>query len=81
MERMLQSRYKATLEKVIQVPKLTIGLAVLAFGISVVLFFGLGRSFLPEFNEGSLVISEVGPPGMSLEESNKVGKLTEQILL
>ena len=41
----------------------------------------MGRSFLPEFNEGSLVISVVGPPGMSLEESNKTGKLIETILL
>lgn len=41
----------------------------------------LGRSFLPEFNEGSLVISAVGVPGMSLEESNKAGKMIETLLL
>ena len=41
----------------------------------------MGRSFLPEFNEGSLVISAVGPPGMSLEESNKAGKQIENLLL
>lgn len=81
LERLLQRRYKSALQKVLRFPKLTIAAAVAAFIISAALFFGLGRSFLPEFNEGSLVISLVGPPNMALEESNKVGALTEQILL
>ena len=41
----------------------------------------LGRSFLPEFNEGSLVISAVSMPGISLEESNKIGTQIESVLL
>jgi Cu/Ag efflux pump CusA len=41
----------------------------------------LGRSFLPEFNEGSLVISAVSLPGISLEESNKIGIQVEKALL
>ncbi|WP_332911869.1 efflux RND transporter permease subunit [Algoriphagus boritolerans] len=49
--------------------------------MSLVLMSQLGRSFLPEFNEGSLVISAVGVPGMSLEESNKAGKMIETLLL
>ncbi|HPI08870.1 MAG TPA: efflux RND transporter permease subunit, partial [Saprospiraceae bacterium] len=40
-----------------------------------------GRSFLPEFNEGSLVISAVSLPGISLEESNKIGTQIEKTLL
>jgi Cu/Ag efflux pump CusA len=44
-------------------------------------FSQLGRSFLPEFNEGSLVISAVTMPGISLEESNKIGTRIEQELL
>lgn len=81
MERLLQKRYKGMLERVIRYPKFTIGAAIIAFVVSLVFLFGLGRSFLPEFNEGSLVISVVGPPGMSLEESNRVGQLTEELLL
>lgn len=81
VERWLQIRYTATLERVLKYPKTVIGLTVGAFAISLVLLSQLGRSFLPEFNEGSMVISAVGMPGMSLEESNKNGKLIEQLLL
>ncbi|WP_162340383.1 efflux RND transporter permease subunit [Cyclobacterium salsum] len=81
VERWLQVRYAGTLERVLKFPKTVIGLTVGAFIISLILWTQLGRSFLPEFNEGSLVISAVGVPGMSLEESNKNGKLIEQLLL
>ncbi|MBD3630986.1 efflux RND transporter permease subunit [Cyclobacterium sp.] len=81
VERWLQVRYAGTLESVLKFPKTVIGLTVGAFIISLILWTQLGRSFLPEFNEGSLVISAVGVPGMSLEESNKNGKLIEKLLL
>lgn len=81
VERWLQARYSGTLERVLKFPKTVIGLTVGAFIISLILLTQLGRSFLPEFNEGSLVISAVGIPGMSLEESNKSGKLIEELLL
>ncbi len=41
----------------------------------------MGRSFLPEFNEGTLTISIASVPGTSLEESDKLGLMTERILL
>ena len=81
VERWLQKRYASVLGGAMRFPKTIIGVTVIAFILSIGLFTQLGRSFLPEFNEGSLVISVVGPPGMSLEESNKVGKLVEQQLL
>ena len=55
----------------------TIGL----FIASVALFFTMGQSFLPEFNEGMLTISAVCKPGVSLEESNRLGNLIEAELL
>ena len=81
VERWLQKRYSWVLGKVLRIPKVIIGATIVAFLISLGLMTQLGRSFLPEFNEGSLVISVVGIPGMSLEESNKSGNLVEELLL
>ena len=81
VERWLQKRYGYVLERALRVPKSIIGLTIATFIASLVLLTQLGRSFLPEFNEGSLVISAVGVPGMSLEESNKHGQLIEKLLL
>ncbi|WP_235942653.1 efflux RND transporter permease subunit, partial [Salinimicrobium oceani] len=81
VERWLQGRYAATLNRALKIPKTVIGVTVIIFLLSIAVFTQLGRSFLPEFNEGSLVISVVGPPAMSLEESNKTGRQVEQLLL
>jgi CzcA family heavy metal efflux pump len=81
VERWLKGVYSSVLGRALNVPKLVIGTTVAAFIVSLVLFIQLGRSFLPEFNEGSLVISVVGVPDMSLQESNKTGELVENLLL
>lgn len=81
VELWLNSLYKRVLRKILSLPTTTIGVTLALFVISLILASGIGRSFLPEFNEGSLVISVVGPPSMSIEESNKVGKMTEELLL
>ncbi|MHC1704186.1 MAG: efflux RND transporter permease subunit [Tenuifilaceae bacterium] len=51
------------------------------FIVSMIVFASMGRSFLPEFNEGSLTISAISKPGISLDESNKLGNLIETELL
>ena len=55
----------------------TIVLLVVALGM----FFNMGQSFLPDFNEGSLTISAVCKPGVSLYENNNLGKIIERELL
>lgn len=51
------------------------------FAVALGLFFTLGHSFLPKFNEGSFTINISSLPGISLEESDKIGRRAEEILM
>jgi CzcA family heavy metal efflux pump len=81
VEKWLGKMYSRVLLKALRIPKTIIVITIIAFVLSLSLFSQLGRSFLPEFNEGSLVLSVVGVPSMSLEESNKTGQMVEELLL
>jgi CzcA family heavy metal efflux pump len=81
LERKLKKYYNAALLKVMNLKKTVLGLSVGLLILVGIVLLGLGRSFLPEFNEGTLTISAVSLPGISLEESNKIGNKIEHILL
>lgn len=80
-ERWLAKQYERALKGVLKIPKPVIAITILLFFIAAWMLTGLGRSFLPAFNEGSLVVSVINPPGISLEESNKSGRQVEHLLL
>lgn len=77
----LTSLYEKSLEWVLRNKKKVLYPTIGLFLVSVGLFFTMGRSFLPEFNEGALVITAVTKPGVSLEETNRLGDLMETELL
>lgn len=81
LTRRLSSAYKRTLSIALNNKKKVLYPAFALFIIALGLFFTLGQSFLPEFNEGSLVITAVTKPGISLDENNKLGNLIESELL
>jgi len=59
---------------------LLIGTGIL-FAVALGLFITLGRSFLPAFNEGSFTVNVATLPGVSLEESDKIGREVERIIM
>ncbi|MBR0323025.1 MAG: efflux RND transporter permease subunit, partial [Bacteroidales bacterium] len=61
--------------------KTVIGGTLAVLVIALAMFFNMGQSFLPDFNEGSLTISAVCKPGVSLYENNNLGKIIERELL
>jgi HME family heavy-metal exporter len=62
-------------------PWLVIGITTLMTAVAIYMLPKLGREFLPKFNEGSLALSAILPPGTSLDESNRIGKIIENTAL
>lgn len=81
VERWLLAKYQVSLAGAICHSKIIISSIVALFLFSLVLFALMGRSFLPEFNENALTIAAVSRPGVSLEESHRIGNLVEKELL
>ena len=79
--RWLQKVYNVALEWVISHKKTTLGAVMALFAVALGIFFSLGSSFLPAFNEGSFTINVSTLPGVSLEESDNVGRRAEELLL
>lgn len=79
--RWLQKIYNVALEWVLSHKKLTLGSVAALFAVALALFRSFGSSFLPAFNEGSFTINVSTLPGVSLEESDNVGRRAEMLLL
>lgn len=79
--RFLKKWYASALDWAIQKKKLVLALTGVIGLLATITFFSLGRSFLPSFNEGSFTINVSTLPGISLDESDRIGRQAEEILL
>ena len=79
--RTLKRWYRVALEWALGHKRSILGGMAALLVATLVVFFTLGSSFLPAFNEGSMTINIGTMPGTSLEESDKMGRTVEQILL
>jgi CzcA family heavy metal efflux pump len=76
----LKRHYATILEGTLRHPSPIIGMSVVLLVIALMLFPLMGREFLPSFNEGALNVNISLPPGTSLQESNRIGKIVEETL-
>lgn len=69
------------LHKAIKHPGMVIGITAFLFLLALGVATQMGRDFLPKFNEGTATISMMAQPGISLDESNKLGFKAEELIL
>lgn len=79
--RQLKEGYERALVWTLRHKPVVLGGVAAVFAVALVMFSSFGRNFLPPFNEGSFTVSVSTLPGISLEESDKIGKMAEDILL
>ncbi|MBQ7854024.1 MAG: efflux RND transporter permease subunit [Muribaculaceae bacterium] len=79
--RTLKKGYERVLNWSLKHKTLILSSVCILFIISACLFFTLGRSFLPSFNEGSFTVNVSTLPGIALDESDKIGREAEKMLL
>ena len=76
----LKRHYARTLDWTLRHPFKIIAASAAMLLVAVLLVPFMGREFLPPFNEGTLNINANMPPGTSLQESNRIGTIIEQVL-
>lgn len=79
--RFLKRHYGRALLLVLDNKRKVVGATAVLLVCAIATFFTFGHSFLPPFNEGSFTINVSTLPGVSLEESDKIGRQAEQLLM
>ena len=79
--RRLNQVYEKSLRRMLRYPKTIVLLSGILLVLSILLMVRFGRSFLPDFNEGTLTITTTSLPGISLQESNRLSRTIDLELL
>jgi len=77
----LKSIYEKSLHWALSRQKIVLGVTAALLVSAIIIFFTFGRNFLPPFNEGSFTVTINTLPGISLEESDKIGRQAEEAIL
>lgn len=81
MVRRLKSWNAAALGWAFAHPRVPVITATVGVTIAIIAAIGLPRSFLPPFNEGSLTVNVLLQPGISLAQSDEIGRIAERLIL
>jgi CzcA family heavy metal efflux pump len=79
--RWLKRQDTRLLRRVLGFPKVVMGVVLVLVLGAAAMVTTFGTEFLPPFNEGSFTVNLYAPAGTSLEESNKIGTVAEQLIL
>ncbi len=77
----LKTIYEKSLHWALEKQKIVLGITGVLLLSAIIIFFTFGRNFLPPFNEGSFTITLNTLPGISLEESDNIGRMAEAVIL
>jgi HME family heavy-metal exporter len=77
----LQERYSNWLDAGLRQPRRLVAACTALLVLSAVMAWLLPRSFLPPLNEGTLTVNLVLTPGLALDESERVGRAAERLIL
>ena len=81
VSRVIKKIYRRWLNGALKKKKTVLGVTIALFIFALGIFFTLGRSFLPSFNEGSFTVNVSTLPGASLAESDSIGRRAELLLM
>ncbi|MDE7473293.1 MAG: efflux RND transporter permease subunit, partial [Muribaculaceae bacterium] len=81
LTRKIKGVYNSSLSRALGYPKAILGVTAMLVVVAVIMFVSLGRSFLPGFNEGSFTINVSTLPGVSIDESDRIGRIAEELIL